>query len=257
MKSRYLALFVVSALMDIATLVFLALSAAIAAKYYPDVPEKLADIWKALGALVLVLSVAAKVVLIRSGPPILPPRTAASFSSVLRRQGRNSDRVMVWFDLRLILRSLCLSLIAFILAERSTHRRAQNWTAAVFFLISAGIIGVNLLKARARFPVVDDSLLGSVRLQIAQTRYRIRFARNIWYFVIPFTVGLCLLFQKIPIFKDVGPIRASAVSPYPALAIALVAAAIVWRAQFRIIRGMRNRSRERLGQLEQLLAELS
>ncbi|HWA09465.1 MAG TPA: hypothetical protein VG838_08460 [Opitutaceae bacterium] len=243
--------------MDIATLAFLMISGAIAAKYYPDVPENLAHLWKVLGVLVLALSLAAKIVMFGSGAPIFPSRSAASFSSVLRRQGRISDRVLVWFDLRLVLRSLGLSLIAFILALRSPHRQAQDWTAAVLLLISAGIIGVNLLKARAQFPAVDDSLLGSVRLQIAQTRYRIRSASIIWYFIIPFGVGVVLLFQNVSIFKGVGPFPALAVSPPLAFALPLLVAAIVWRAQFRLNRGMKIRARERLGQLEQLLVELS
>jgi hypothetical protein len=142
---RFLALVVVAALMDIATLAFLTFSTVIAAKYFPNVPENTAAMWKVLGVLVLVLSVAAKVVLIRWGSPIMPPRSAALFSSILRRQGRDYGRLIVWSDLRLIVRSLWLSLIAFILAERSTPRRAPDWPAAVLLLISAGIVAVNLV----------------------------------------------------------------------------------------------------------------
>jgi len=261
---RFLALVVVAALMDIATLAFLTLSAVIAANYFPDVPEKLAAIWKILGVLVLALSVAAKVVIIRLGSPILPSRSAANFSSVLRRQGQNHGSLIVWFDLRLIIRSVCLSFIAVMLAERPTPRLAMDWTAAVFFLISAGVVAINLLGARAQMPMPDDSLLGAVKLQIHQTRYRIRSAGNIWYFIVPFCVGVGLLGQNIPILKGAVPILASAVSPSLALAIALLvltisllAMAIVFRAQFRFIRGRQNHARERLGQLEQLLAELS
>jgi hypothetical protein len=261
---RFLALVVVAMFMDIVTLAFLTLSLVIAAKYFPSVPEKAAAIWKVLGVLVLVLSVAAKVIISRCGSPILPPRSAANFSSIVRQQGRNSHRLIVWFDIRLIFRSLCLSLIAFILAERATARRALDLPAAVLFLISAGIIALNLFKARAQMSTADESLLGAVRLQIVQTSYRIQFARNIWYFIIPFCAGVMLLSQNVPIFKDAGPILASVVSPSIALAIGLLAvalsllvAAIVLRAQFRFIRGRQNHARERLGQLEKLLAELS
>ena len=230
-QRRFLALVVVAALMDIVTLAFLTLSSVIAAKYFPNVPEKAAAIWKVLGVLVLALSVAAKVIIVRCGPPILPPRSAANFSSIVRRQGRNSDRLIIWFDLRLIIRSLCLSLIAFILAERSPARRALDLPAAVLFLISAGVIALNLLKARSQMSTADESLLGAVRLQIVQTRRRIRFTRIIWYFIIPFLAGFGLLSQNVQISKSIGPMLASAVSPSVALAIVLLAFALSLLAQ--------------------------
>lgn len=263
-QSRFLALVVVAALMDFVTLTFLVLSAVIAAKYYPSVSEKLAGIWKILGGLVLVLSVAAKLAIVRSGSPILPQRGAENFSSVLRRQGRNADRLIVWFDLRLVIRSLFLSLIAFILAGRPTARRALDFPAAVLLLISAGIIAINLFKARAEMSIADESLLGAVKLQIAQCRYRIRFARNIWYFVAPFLVGFLLLFQSLPNFQGAVPIVASAFSPslgvvigLLAFAIAILAVMFVLRFQIRFIRGRQDHASERLRQLEQLLAEIS
>jgi hypothetical protein len=263
-QNRFLALVVVAVFLDIATLAFLALSAVIAAKYFPDVPEKLARTWKILGVLILALSIAAKLVIAKSESLILPQRDAANFSSVLRRQGRNQKRLTVWFDLRLIIRSLWLGLIALILAERFALVRILNCTAALFFLISAAVVAINLLRARSQMPTTDDSAIGALRLQIAQTRYRIRFARNIWYFVIPFCVAFGLLAQNIPISKGVIPALASAVSPSLGLviglffvAMAILGVAFVLRAQIRFIRGRQNHAGEQLRQLEHLLAELS
>ena len=263
-QNRFLALVVAAVFLDIATLAFLALSAVIAAKYFPDVPEKLARTWKILVVLILALSIAAKLVIAKSESLILPQRDAANFSSVLRRQGRIQKRLTVWFDLRLIIRSLWLGLIALILAERFALVRILNCTAGFFFLISAAVVAINLLRARSQMPTTDDSAIGALRLQIAQTRYRIRFARNIWYFVIPFCVAFGLLAQNIPISKGVIPALASAVSPSlgPVIGLFFVAMVIlgmafVLRAQIRFIRGRQNHAGEQLRQLEHLLAELS
>jgi hypothetical protein len=258
-RRRLLMLIVVAGLMDIAFLSFLTLSTVIVAKYFPNVPEKVAGTWKVLGVLSLALSVAAKVVIIRSWP-ILPSRSAANFSSTIRRQGRISDRITLWFDLRLIIRSLFLSLIAFIFAQRPASPWALDWTAVALFLISAGSIALNLLKARARRPKADDSLLGAVRLLIFQTRYRIGFfGKRLLLFIIPWVAGVVLLSQNIPMAKGGFPVGVSAVPPFLALAICLLPVAIValvtW-AKFRANRRMQIRLRERLEQLEQLLAEL-
>jgi hypothetical protein len=260
-RRRLLTLIIVAGFMDIAVLSFLTLSAVIAAKYFPNVPEELTGTWKVLGLLSLALSVAAKVVIIRSWPPTLPLRSAANFPSIIRRQGRIYDRMNLWGDLRFIVRSLCLSLIAFIFTQCPTSPPALDWAAVALFLISVGIIALNLLKARAQRPKADDSLLGAVRLLIFQTHYRIEFVgKRLLLFIIPFVAGAMLLSQNIPRAKGEFPIGAPADHPFHALAlsfIAFIAAAMVTWAQFWNIRRRQIRLRQRLEQLEQLLAELS
>lgn len=131
----------------------------------------------------------------------------------------------------------------------------------VTFSESIGVLTTPLLNAWAQRPKADDSPLGAVRLLIFQTRYRIGFVGKILvFFIIPFLAGVMLLSRNLLIAKGGFPIGASVEQPFLGLALCLLPVAIVtlviW-AQFRNIRRMQIRLRERLEQLEQLLAELS